>query len=333
MAEVVYEDPDETGDPLGALDALGAYGALTPEEMEMRGPALETYNLARGQYEQGMNAYDRQVAAAQAARNLKALRQQEALDRLLQQRDNYAPLLLSLSAGLAKPTKTGSLGETISNAAGAVVKPTEDVIATRRRRDADRLALETGVADLGIENAEAEGRAGLQKAQAASSLINKAMQTHQQQLSLQARMRGSDPEVLRLQRVIDDPRATPGAKAAAQAKIDQLKTSGTSIERAILLPIAEKMRKGEELTKGEQDVLNRFRTMSLNEIMALMFGGELGGGNAGGGGAAPAAGAPGGGGAPIALPPELNGLAEGQRVTHKNGVTYTRQGNQLVPVR
>lgn len=119
---------------------------------------------------------------------------------------DQAELAFRLAAALGKPTRTGSFGETLGN----VAETTGEALAQRRKASQELEDL-----NLKYQLAAADTKGEGQKAQI-SALSALARATPKDRLT----------EIEKLQEVIEDPKASEGAKKNAQARIGYLTTRG-----------------------------------------------------------------------------------------------------------
>src|ERR1041385_5548518 len=154
------DDEDQIGGTeLAGLSELG--GALS---MGMYGTE-SGHKAAQGVLDSYMKKYGGEDADAPEKQFINQMKEssaqvqaalRKARERLIAQRYNPGELLLAASAGLGKPTRTGSIGETFSNLSEAMQGPLARKNQFERERDSDLLKLDTeeAQANQGVNAAE-----------------------------------------------------------------------------------------------------------------------------------------------------------------------------------
>jgi hypothetical protein len=139
----------DTGSSLGGLDPtammlMSVFGNFTSPEAQEYSKRILDESMAQGPnpVSKAVEAKKTQSAAVRAAL-------QKARQTLLAQDFNKGDLLLAASAALGQPTRTGSMGESLSNAVAAIRQP----LAERRQfsRQRDSALSDLDIAEAGVD--------------------------------------------------------------------------------------------------------------------------------------------------------------------------------------
>lgn len=194
-----FEEDNEDGLEVGSTDATS--GAQTFGYSSSRGAA----NPYTGQLQTLLTKY---LENTEKAATEKQTLLDKARERVMARSagPDQAEMAFRLAAALGKPTRTGGFGETLGN----VAETTGEALAQRRKATQELEDL-----NLKYQLAAADAKGEGQKAQI-GALSALARSTPKDRLT----------EVEKMQEIIEDPKASEGAKKNAQSRINYLTTRG-----------------------------------------------------------------------------------------------------------
>jgi len=161
VEELGVDDVDSGAGALGQLDPatmmMAAFGRFTTPEAQQYSKDILDELLASRRQPSSSTAIDAMKLQAEQVR--KALR--NARERLESQEYNKGELLLAASQAMGAPTRTGALGETVSNVFGAIREP----LAQRRQfeRDRDESYRELDLAEAQVDSSVTSAEFELEK--------------------------------------------------------------------------------------------------------------------------------------------------------------------------
>lgn len=161
---MAYEDEEDTEETGGAPGGLGALAILTggqsytTQEAQNQARKILKSNLDSDPFaDEESAAFDSLKGSAEATR--AALR--EARAKIIARRQRKSLPLLAISAGLAKPTKTGSFAESFGNVSENLIPVVQDRDAIEQSKAKELLGIDTSLA--GIDEGLAKSQLDLLK--------------------------------------------------------------------------------------------------------------------------------------------------------------------------
>ncbi len=225
-----FQDDEEadTGD-YGSI-GTGAYGSLSAEDAALPDYLSKQIEQGRGLVSQSMGALSGYEKSAQTALAEKKRLIQAGLDKLLAKPVDRTPLMLSMAAGLLKPTRTGSFFESLGQAGENAVPALQREQALTDERDKNALGYQMSAVGADADAAKLSAETALKRATLGRGLTGDALKLQNQIMMLKSRQAGAK-DLAALRERLSKPKPTEAQKNALALYPDDPEKQRLYIER------------------------------------------------------------------------------------------------------